>query len=99
MKLLNKIKTFILVSLPNFAFASSISKGLPGLADKIQTVSDTMCGPIAFIVSVAGLVGAAVAWKFAGHSQGMKIAAAAIAGMLILANVVGWVGYFAGAII
>lgn len=83
--------------IPCSAFATSIQKGLPGIADKVQMVVDTMCGPMAFLMSCAGLLIAAGIWKFSGHSAGMKFASGAIAGMIVIANLVGWVGYFTGA--
>ena len=102
MKLISKRLSTLMVGigiavLPCSSFETSIQKGLPGIADKVQMVVDTMCGPMAFLMSCAGLLIAAGIWKFSGHSAGMKFASGAIAGMIVIANLVGWVGYFTGA--
>lgn len=84
---------------PSLSYATSIQKGLPGIADKVQMLVDTLCGPMAFLMSCGGLLIAAGTWKFAGHVAGMKMASGVVAAMIIIANIVAWVGYFAGATI
>ncbi len=98
----NSIKVFVILCLiltPISSFAASISQGLPGISGKLQTVTDTLCGPMAFVASCGGLLAAACIWKFAGHMAGMKFFSGVIAGLLIIANIVAWVNYFAGAVI
>lgn len=100
MNKLNKLWLALsLALLSNLSFASQMNAGLDGISDKLQKVTDTMTGPMAFVLSVAGLLIAAGVWKFAGHVAGMKVISGAIAAMLIIANIVGWVGYFTGAVI
>ena len=84
---------------PSLSYATSISKGLPGVADKVQMLVDTLCGPMAFLMSCGGLLIAAGTWKFAGHIAGMKIASGVVAAMIIICNIVAWVSYFSGATI
>lgn len=82
-----------------FALDGGANNGLDGISEKLQKVTNTMTGPMAFVLSVAGLIIAAGVWKFAGHVAGMKFISGVIAGLLIIANAVGWVTYFTGAII
>lgn len=99
MKFINRIKVFILIIFPNFVFASSLTKGFPGIQQYVQMAIDTMCGPWAFLASCAGLVAGAAIWKFAGHMAGMKFVGGVLIGMIIILNVTAWVSLVTGAII
>jgi hypothetical protein len=97
MKFINRLKVLILITFPNFVFASSLTAGFPGIQKYVQMAIDTMCGPWAFLASCAGLVMGAAIWKFSGHSAGMKFIGGVLIGMIILLNVVGWVSLITGA--
>ncbi|RTL11772.1 MAG: hypothetical protein EKK54_06145 [Neisseriaceae bacterium] len=99
MKFINRLKIFILITFPNFVFASSITAGFPGVQKFVQMAIDTMCGPWAFLASCAGLVAGAAIWKFGGHMAGMKFLSGVLIGMIVLLNVVAWVSLITGAVI
>ncbi len=85
--------------LPCVSYATNINYGLLGIADKFQLLIDIMSNATAFVISCFGLLAATAIWEVAGHMAGVKLISGGFIWLILIANMVGWLGYFAGACI